>query len=175
MKWLVFKLGFISSEQYKTEWPVDIVWHNLAQKFGYAGNSVDKIYSSHFLEHLELEKGEAVLRECFRVLKDEGVLRLVVPDLAAHARKYLESIEREERIGRRAHDEFLWQIYGAYLEKKRYGANHRYMYDWPTLRGILEEIGFRRIMRQRFQVSLDMELGTLDSEPENSLWVDAVK
>lgn len=104
-----------------------------------------------------------------------GILRLVVPDLAFHARRYLQHLSEDESVGREPHDEFLRNIYGAYLQRKRYGASHRYMYDWPTLRTVLHETGFGEVIHQKYQVSLDPELSLLDNRPEDSLHVDAVK
>jgi len=49
----------------------------------------DGIYASHLLEHLNLEEGKRLLRECFRVLQANGVPRMVVPDLEAIVREYL--------------------------------------------------------------------------------------
>ncbi|QEM69763.1 methyltransferase domain-containing protein [Geobacter sp. FeAm09] len=54
---------------------------NLTEKLPYGDNSVDEIFTSHFLEHLKL-RTEAIpfLQECERVLKPGGVLSIIVPD-----------------------------------------------------------------------------------------------
>ena len=57
----------------------------------YSDESVGKIYTSHFIEHIPKYKGLFFLQECYRVLKIDGVMRLVVPDLLFHAEKYVES------------------------------------------------------------------------------------
>ena len=175
LKKLLFLAGLLSRERYETPWPRDIVWQDASKGLPYADQSVDKIYSSHALEHLDKKRGEALLRGCFRVLKRGGVFRLVVPDLEYHARRYLQRVSNGGPSDRAAHDDFLWNIYGAYLEKRRYGASHRYMYDWPTLQLVLSEIGFSRVLRQDFQTGLDRELCSLDNRPEESLHIDAIK
>jgi SAM-dependent methyltransferase len=175
LKKLLFLAGLLSRERYETPWPRDIVWQDASKRLPYADQSVDKIYSSHALEHLDKKRGEALLRGCFRVLKRGGVFRLVVPDLEYHARRYLQRVSNGGPSDRAAHDDFLWNIYGAYLEKRRYGASHRYMYDWPTLQLVLSEIGFSRVLRQDFQTGLDRELCSLDNRPEESLHIDAIK
>ena len=43
-------------------------------------NSVDNIYVSHVLEHIEKEYIQTFFREAARVLKKGGVLRICVPD-----------------------------------------------------------------------------------------------
>lgn len=52
-------------------------------------NSFDAVYHSHVLEHLDPRDGEALLDECFRVLRPNGVLRIVVPNLERIATLYL--------------------------------------------------------------------------------------
>ncbi len=42
---------------------------------------VASIYAEHFLEHLSLDEGLAFLRECRRVLRSDGALRLSTPNL----------------------------------------------------------------------------------------------
>lgn len=49
---------------------------------------VDLIYSSHMLEHLSYEDGLAFLRECRRVIRPDGAMRLYVPDAFKLTRMY---------------------------------------------------------------------------------------
>jgi SAM-dependent methyltransferase len=41
----------------------------------------DYVYSEHQIEHIPLEAGEHMLRECYRVLHPGGVVRIATPDL----------------------------------------------------------------------------------------------
>ena len=59
----------------------------------YPGESFDAVYSSHLLEHLSPDQTRSLLNEMKRVLKKEGIIRIVVPDLEAIARIYLEKCE----------------------------------------------------------------------------------
>ena len=43
--------------------------------------TVDNVYSSHTFEHLRYNDGDLFLKECHRVLKVGGGIRLVVPNL----------------------------------------------------------------------------------------------
>jgi SAM-dependent methyltransferase len=51
--------------------------------------SIDLIYSSHFFEHIPRRNIPYFLSECYRVLKVDGIIRLVMPDLENIAREYL--------------------------------------------------------------------------------------
>ena len=55
--------------------------------------SFDVIYSSHFLEHLSPIQASFVLKEAKRILKKDGILRIVVPDLENICREYLHVLE----------------------------------------------------------------------------------
>lgn len=53
----------------------------------------DTVYHAAMLEHLRREEVPAFLRECHRVLKPGGVLRIAVPDLETICRLYLQKLE----------------------------------------------------------------------------------
>lgn len=65
----------------------------------FAEGSVDAVYHSHLLEHLDADHGGLFLRECYRVLKPNGVIRVVVPDLEQIATQYLYHLELAARGG----------------------------------------------------------------------------
>lgn len=58
--------------------------------------SADLVYSSHFLEHIPSDRVSAFLKECLRILRPGGVLRLVVPDLENLCRAYLDHRDQGE-------------------------------------------------------------------------------
>ena len=57
-------------------------------------DSIEACYSSHVLEHAQPEEATFLVQECFRVLRSGGIIRLVVPDLEAIARLYLQHLEQ---------------------------------------------------------------------------------
>ena len=71
------------------EWDENIFIHDLTMKFPWERETVDIIYSSHTLEHFDKEQGEQFLSECYRVLKKNGIIRIVVPDLKGFVEHYL--------------------------------------------------------------------------------------
>ena len=50
--------------------------------------SVDLIYSCHMLEHLDKNESNTFFDESYRVLKHNGLLRIVVPDFNKLIEKY---------------------------------------------------------------------------------------
>ncbi len=90
---------------YHDEWTnIDLVasgpqvrQYDLRRGLPYDDASFDAVYHSHVLEHLTPEDAAAMLRECGRVLRPGGVLRVAVPDLEGIAQAYLGAIEAVEQ------------------------------------------------------------------------------
>src|SRR6266850_3689498 len=59
---------------------VDVSW-DLRRPLPLAHGSAEFIFHEHFLEHLTVQEGLALLRECHRLLMPGGVLRVAMPDL----------------------------------------------------------------------------------------------
>lgn len=134
-------------------WSNDIFLCDLTKKLPWDDDSVDIIYSSHSLEHLSKIEGRYLLRECHRLLKPNGIIRIVVPDLKVIINRYTQ--------GKIAADEVLDQLYVTYNSPtdgvlKRIIAPfiqfpHKCMYDTPTLLRIMSEIGFEVAIKQAFE------------------------
>lgn len=91
------QLNFGCGNRFATGW-VNIDFHssdasvkrvNLLRGFPYPDNHFDGVYSSHVLEHFTSEQAQFLLGEANRVLKPDGILRIVVPDLAGTCKEYL--------------------------------------------------------------------------------------
>ncbi len=120
-----------------------------------ASQSVDRVYCSHVLEHLALDDCRAALRETFRVLKPGGVFRLVLPDLEAQTRAYLENVGNPDA----PHDFMRGALLGAESRPKGLkglmvqwlgNSRHMWMWDYPALSAELEKAGFVQIRRAQF-------------------------
>jgi predicted SAM-dependent methyltransferase len=115
------------------------------------------IYSEHFLEHICYpEPVSAFLRECRRILQPGGVFSVVVPDVDLVLRSYVNGGSEEYYAAQRR-----WhpQWYTTQMEHVNYNfrqdGEHKYCYDFETLRRLLERCGFERIQRRAFDPTLD--------------------
>jgi predicted SAM-dependent methyltransferase len=61
---------------------------NLRNGLPFKDNTFQFIYSEHVLEHFSYTEAQMILRECYRVLSDQGVMRIAMPDLDYLVRKY---------------------------------------------------------------------------------------
>lgn len=66
---------------------------NLLRPLPFHDNTFDIVYHSQFIEHLPHDKAFSFIRECHRILKPNGILRLVTPDLKNQAAEYLRNLE----------------------------------------------------------------------------------
>lgn len=72
----------------------EVIAYDLRRELPFQDSSFEAAYGSHVLEHLEPDAASRLLRECHRILKPGGILRIAVPDLEAIARLYLELLDR---------------------------------------------------------------------------------
>jgi predicted SAM-dependent methyltransferase len=54
---------------------------DLTKKWAYKANSIDEILMISTIEHFTLKEAKKILKECYRVLKSGGLLKLDFPDL----------------------------------------------------------------------------------------------
>ena len=78
-----------------------VVAHDLSTGIPLPDASCEVVYHSHVLEHLRRPDAQFFMRECFRVLKPGGILRVAVPDLEQICRQYLLALDRA--LAKRAH------------------------------------------------------------------------
>lgn len=103
--------------------------------------SVDLIYNCHVLEHFKRRDVERVLKEWFRVLKPGAVLRISVPDFEAICEIYRKSCDIETVIGPLfGRQDYLYNI-------------HYNVFDFPSLRRMLEEVGFSAVRRYDWRMT----------------------
>lgn len=166
----------IIQDSAQERWPSDIVFHDVRHGLPWPDQSLRYIYTSHTLEHLSRRDGEYLLRECNRVLKSGGILRVVVPDLIFYAKRYVDAhteanLNSEDKIS--ATEEFL-EIVGAKSGSITSSRNpHRWMYDSASLANFLSKVGFINVVEKHYREGQVPDLEILDTRPDDSLHMEA--
>jgi len=106
----------------------------------FADWSTGLIYASHVIEYFDETEVVAVLKEWRRVLKKGGTLRLAVPNFEALVQVYIEHYKDLTLVHGPLYGK--WEIPGA--SKVIY---HKTVYDFRSLRMVLEKAGFVNIRR----------------------------
>ena len=109
-------------------------------------DSCDLVYSSHVLEHMSLNECRQAIRNTFRILKPGGAFRVLVPDLKAMVKIYMESDDpaaatnfvAQTQLGREDRPRGLLSSAAA-----AFGFTpHLWMWDYESLALELEKAGF---------------------------------
>ncbi|NTW58819.1 MAG: methyltransferase domain-containing protein [Nitrospirae bacterium] len=161
------KSGFMSSDiSFSTDYPYDL---RLGLPFPDA--SIDFIYAEHVLEHFEYKDLINLIKDCYRVLKPNGVLSVVVPDAAIYLGAYCDPVSFD-------YNKYCSYEFGlTYRTKIDYvnyifymGGHHRYMFDRNNLLAVLSEGGFRQISMRNFDPVLDQA-----ARQHESIYAEGVK
>lgn len=125
------------------------------------------VRAEHMIEHLTWDEAELCIREMARVLEPGGLCRICTPDLEGIARAYLERDPRVLDVHREhGYDAPVWaHLPNNYL--RMWG--HRFVFDFDSLRFLLERAGFEQIERSGFNRSRHDLLDGTDSHDPGEL------
>lgn len=178
--WSALSPLFIRGERLKLfkEIPSNILVHNLAKGIPFKSNSVDAVYHSHMLEHLDKSVVDGFLLEVKRVLKPGGIHRIVVPDFEYLCRQYLGHLDRcrEDDTECNRHDDYISKMIDQCVRKessgtsrqpplrrfienlilgdaRKRGETHQWMYDRINLTYALKKTGYRNVAVHRYDTS----------------------
>ena len=151
--------------------PTAPLFLDATQPFPLRDNSVRYIFCEHFLEHISRHAAFQFLKESFRVLHPEGILRISTPDVEALAREYLAGSERVRLLLDR--NERLGYKYARYpvdiLNKAFYEDSHACLYDHELLEQMLHSVGFQEITRYRVGLSRHSALSGIERHDVGSI------
>lgn len=147
--------------------------HDVRLSLPYQNNTVDLVYSEHFIEHLTAEEGIVFFSEVYRTLKENGVMRIATPDLDYIVVKYIFGWKQQDWIER----------YGySHIETKAEMMNavfhywgHKWIYNYEELKRRLEQVGFTKIKRAKFKQSKNGKLQNLETRLDSKLIVEVMK
>jgi predicted SAM-dependent methyltransferase len=132
--------------------PLEGVDQVLDVTHGLPFEDVDFIFAEHFIEHLAYPDALALLRECRRALRADGVLRLSTPNLdwvwASHYRLDLGDADQVRAC---------FALNGAF---RAWG--HQFLYNERTLAATLHDAGFAGVVRCQYGESAHEELRGLE-------------
>ena len=119
--------------------------------------NAEYVFAEHFIEHIPYPTAVALLKECRRVLADDGVLRLSTPNLdwvwVTHYKLGMTEQESADAC--------------YYLNRAFRGWGHQFLYNETTLRATLMEAGFSTIERVEYGQSRHAALSGLERHPKS--------
>ena len=160
---------FAESEQYIFR------QHDVTKPFVSVGDdTVDLIFTSHMLEHLSQSESINFLKECHRMMRSGGLIRIAVPNIGLLMRKYMShDLDFLKHISPSAESSecMIDKFHAVAL------ANHAQLFDSCNLSALMEHTGFKNIslsdpFHSRSEI---MEKETIVSHPSISLVMEGVK
>jgi predicted SAM-dependent methyltransferase len=128
---------------------------------GLDDRSVDMIFSSHFFEHLRHEEAINLMRECRRVLRDDGVARFQMPDFKGGFRAYADNDEEYLATARDVHKmvDHMPEYARNFADITSRGVyeyyTHKYIWDQENLSKALLANGFSEVIEVEHDDAFD--------------------
>lgn len=148
-----------------------IIYLDATKPFPFNDSAFDYIFSEHMIEHISYEQGLAMLRECYRVLKPKGVIRITTPDLEVLLGLYsskLNPIQMRYIQWISDRDIGVGDYKASFVINNAFrNWGHQFLYDYDLLNKSLREAGFINIKRQNVGESEDENLRRLETHGEN--------
>lgn len=137
------------------------VYVDLREPLPFPDEAFDFAFCEHTIEHIHYADARAFLRECRRVVKPGGILRITTPDLQSYLQLFaVPRRPEDERVLAALYDNW---ILPGFHEARHYrpltatpdpvfvlndlfrNYEHCFVYDAPTLRAVLIDAGFSAV------------------------------
>lgn len=145
----------------------DTIFLDITRTFPFGDNTFDAILCEHLIEHVPYPEARHAVRECLRVLRPGGHLRVSTPDLLQLLGLYT---SRPSDI-QKEYSHWITSTFVPYAPEpapcfvinnafRNWG--HQFLFDEKTLMALLRLQGFTNISRQAPQVSVCSHLAGVD-------------
>ena len=147
------------------------IFLDATQVFPFDDNTFDYIYCEHVIEHINWEAALHMLKECKRVLKPSGKVRIATPDLAVLIELYRGESPASKQYIQWITDRFLPGIdeYSSTFVINNAFRNwgHQFIFDDATIRKAMTQAGFVDIEQKPYGESDDEHLKGIESHGDN--------
>ena len=156
----------------------NIEWADASHSIPASNNSIDVIYTCHMLEHLDRNEATSFLLEAKRVLRLNGVIRIVVPDIRKMVDEYIKSNDADSLIEATHMCASRPRTLTQRLRMLFIGTrHHQWMYDGDSLCRLLKKSGFENPLLLKAGETTINDPGLLDLTErfEESVYIEAKK
>jgi predicted SAM-dependent methyltransferase len=118
------------------------LWLDVRNGIPFPSDRIDSIYSTHMFEHFYPDELQKLLRECYRVLKPGGGIRLVVPNLENAISAY---VQKRNDWFYDAFPRHFDSLGGRFSNFIFCDGQHRAAFDSTYLDEVLSRVGFTSV------------------------------
>jgi predicted SAM-dependent methyltransferase len=151
-----------------------IIYIDASKRLPFKSNSIDFIYSEHMIEHISYESAKYMIKECNRVLKNKGRIRISTPDLD----KYISLFDSNKTATQKEFIAFMnknWLYKFSndntlpyhILNLNMHAWGHQYIYCKATLSEQLSSANFSQIKKYNNNNSSDPDFVDLEMHADN--------
>lgn len=155
---------------------VGAIQHDARQPFPYGDNSIDFMFSEHFIEHLNETESLVYLKECHRILKPGAVVRTSTFCIDEIMRNCVTDLKWDEYkktlLGGRFSHLARTQFFNLAVHE---AGIHKYMWNNDELIRYLEVAGFSNFNTPLKRESTYIELQALEWRDNSNCIVEAIK
>lgn len=159
--------GWLNTE-FEERPPKGGIYLDATKAFPLPDRSFDFVFSEHMIEHIPAAAAGAMLRECHRILKPGGRIRISTPRLEFLAELILQPSDNHHRYA-----EFHYGVLAApdsvpsaagIVNDYHSLWGHRFVYDAPTCRQLIADAGFSSVEELPLNESKCSPLRDLENE-----------
>jgi len=138
--------GWLNTDVYDDRGKGEVVYLDARRRFPLPDASIDLVFTEHMVEHLDYHEVLHCLRECRRVLKPGGRIRVATPSLDRLALLYGPLTDLDRRYVRWSVDTFIRDadayLPGFVINNFLRDWGHRFVFDRETMGHALATAGF---------------------------------
>lgn len=148
---------------------VNSIQLDATKPFPINSNCFDYVFTEHMIEHINFDQGQIMLKECLRILKPGGIIRVVTPSIGFMLRvmspdrspfedRYREwSIKHFVRNAPKVTNAF-------FLNNFMRAWGHTFVYDRETLELAMQMAGFQQLTSCDINVSAHDQFRGIENE-----------
>jgi len=157
----------------------NIFFVDVTKPFPIPSDSFNFIFTEHHIEHISYKHAVFMLKESFRILKPGGIIKVATPDLTKSLASYFNDDIYQEEFKDHSKNYIYSGFYNAVnyvpvddyfkaheINDMFYNYEHKFIYDFESLKRVLENAGFTNVKDCALEASTHSDL--LDIEAHNS-------
>jgi predicted SAM-dependent methyltransferase len=162
--------GWLNSDAYVPLFPLTkplaMIELDATKRFPLPDDTFDYAFSEHMIEHIPYRDGQTMLRECLRVLKPGGMIRIATPDFRFLLRLYDDHSDVVTRYIQWSGTEYGIRPTSGLSVINNFVRDwgHQFIYDSATLQKVLGEVGFQSIRQVAIGASAATDLCDLENQ-----------